>query len=62
MQRRIIRLPEVKRISGLGRTKIYELMKMGRFPKCINIAGGHTVGWDSIAIDAWVAEQLDQPS
>lgn len=58
--RRILRLPQVKAVSGLGRTKIYDLMKEGRFPKARRIAGANVVGWDSVEIDAWVAAQLGQ--
>lgn len=58
--RRIMRLPAVKQASGLGRTTIYELMKEGRFPKSRRIAGAHAVGWDSLEIQAWIAEQLGE--
>lgn len=56
--RHIKRLPAVKAATGLGRTKIYDLMKEGRFPKAHRIAGAHAVGWDSQEVEAWVAEQL----
>lgn len=58
--RRILRLPEVKAVSGLGRTTIYELMKEGRFPKARRIAGTNAVGWDSLEVDAWQAKQLGE--
>jgi prophage regulatory protein len=58
-QRRILRLPAVKEATGLGRTKIYDLMKVGRFPKAHRIAGANVVGWDSLEIEAWVSEQLE---
>ncbi len=54
----IYRLPTVKARTGLGRTTIYDLMKEGRFPKSRRIAGAHAVGWDSLEIEAWIAEQL----
>lgn len=59
-QRMIWRLPTVKAATGLGRTKIYDLMKEGRFPKSRRIAGAHAVGWDSLEIQAWIAEQLGE--
>lgn len=59
-QRRILRLPAVKAATGFGRTKIYDLMKEGRFPKARRIAGAHAVGWDSLEIEAWIAEQLGE--
>lgn len=58
-QRRILRLPAVKSATGLGRTKIYDLMKEGRFPKARRIAGANVVGWDSLEIEAWISEQLE---
>lgn len=57
-QRMIWRLPTVKAVTGLGRTKIYDLMKEGRFPKARRIAGAHAVGWDSLEVEAWIAVQL----
>lgn len=58
--RQIWRLPIVKQSTGLGRTKIYELMKEGRFPKCRPIAGAHAVGWDSLEVQAWIDAQLGE--
>ena len=58
--RRILRLPAVKTATGLGRTKIYALMKEGRSPKARRIAGAHAVGWDSLEVEAWIAQQLGE--
>lgn len=58
--RRILRLPDVKSATGLGRTTIYDLMKEDRFPKSRRIAGAHAVGWDSLEVEAWIAEQLGE--
>lgn len=58
--RRILRLPDIKAITGLGRTKIYDLMKEGRFPKTRRIADAHVVGWDSLEVEAWITEQLGE--
>lgn len=58
-QRRILRLPAVKSATGLGRSKIYNLMKEGQFPKARRIAGAHVVGWDSLEVEAWISEQLE---
>jgi prophage regulatory protein len=30
----------------------------GRLPKSHRIAGAHAVGWDSLEIEVWIAEQL----
>jgi prophage regulatory protein len=58
-QRMIWRLPTVKLATGLGRSKIYNLMKEGRFPKARRIAGAHVVGWDSLEVEAWISKQLE---
>lgn len=57
--RMILRLPAVKFVTGVGRSKIYKLMKEGRFPKARRIAGSHIVGWDSLEVEAWISEQLE---
>ena len=53
-------MPSLKTKTGLGRTTIYDLMKSGRFPKSRRIAGAHAVGWDSLEVEAWIAEQLGE--
>ncbi|BAP80329.1 putative transcriptional regulator [Pseudomonas sp. MT-1] len=58
--RSIWRLPTVKARTGLGRTTIYDLMKEGRFPKSHQIAGAHAVGWNSVEVELWIAEQLGE--
>ena len=56
----IWRMTTLKAKPGLGRTTIYDLMKDGRFPKSRRIAGAHAVGWDSLEVEAWIAEQLGE--
>ncbi|HEX3837813.1 MAG TPA: AlpA family phage regulatory protein [Steroidobacteraceae bacterium] len=34
---RLMRLPEVRRVTGLGTTSIYTLGKKGRFPRPISL-------------------------
>jgi prophage regulatory protein len=43
--RTFIRLPEVMRITGLGKSTIYSGMDQGYFPKCFSL-GKKSVGWD----------------
>ena len=58
LPRRIMRLPTVLSLTGLGRTFIYEQMKIGKFPKSKPI-GVRAVGWDSLEIEDWVNERLN---
>ena len=43
-RRKVIRLPEVIDLTGMGRSTIYERKKKGRFPQSIQISP-HAVGW-----------------
>lgn len=59
--RRIMRLKETEQMCGFRRSHIYALMKEGKFPQRKPI-GRRAVGWDSIEIEQWVADQLDANS
>jgi prophage regulatory protein len=56
-QRRILRRPEVEMRTGFKRAHIYSLMSRGLFPKAVPI-GSRAVGWDSLAIERWIADRL----
>lgn len=55
---KIIRLPKVKKMVGLGTTAIYEKMKRGEFPKQIKL--GRLSGWVESEIQAWISQQIRQ--
>lgn len=57
--RRILRLPEVIELTGYKRASIYNFMADGTFPQRVRI-GLRAVGWDSQAVEKWVAERLDR--
>lgn len=50
---RLIRLPEVMRRVGLGRSTIYRWMSEGKFPTPVQL-GGHSVAWVEEEVDAWI--------
>ena len=56
-ERRILRRAEVEQRTGFKRAHIYTLMREGRFPKALRL-GIRAVGWDSVEVDAWIAERL----
>ena len=62
---RILRLAQVIDMTGLGKTKIYELQAQGRFPMSVRITA-HSVGWVEQEVQAWLtgrlAERKPQPS
>ena len=43
-RRKLIRLPEVIDLTGVGRSTIYKLKKKGQFPQSVKI-GPHAVAW-----------------
>jgi prophage regulatory protein len=59
VERRILRRPEVEQKTGFKRAHIYNLMKEGKFPKALRL-GVRAVGWDSVEIDQWIADRLQE--
>ncbi|TVO63488.1 AlpA family phage regulatory protein [Denitromonas ohlonensis] len=51
---RILRLPEVLRLTGLGRSSCYRFIAQGRFPRQVELGGGRAVGWIESEILAWI--------
>lgn len=56
MNEKIIRLPKVKEMVGLGTTSIYDKMKRGEFPKQIKL--GRLSGWVESEIQAWITQRI----
>lgn len=56
MTEKIIRLPQVKAMVGLGTTAIYDKMKNSDFPKQIKL--GRLSGWVESEIQAWINKQI----
>lgn len=52
-----IRLPEVKKLVGLGTTKIYTMASQGLFPKQVPL-GGRSVGWIKAEVLQWNHAQI----
>ncbi|CAB3739063.1 Predicted transcriptional regulator [Achromobacter insolitus] len=54
----LLPLPAVKARVGMGKTKIYEQIKIGEFPKCIK--NGRTSLWIASEIDCWVMGKIQK--
>jgi len=52
----ILRLPEVKAVTGLSRSSIYNAIKEGTFPERVSI-GIRAVGWRASDINVWVSNR-----
>jgi prophage regulatory protein len=55
---RIIRLPELLRITGLSTASVYRQMAEGRFPRPVRL-GKNAVGWRLSSVLAWL-ESLEE--
>ncbi|MGP8035561.1 MAG: helix-turn-helix transcriptional regulator [Steroidobacteraceae bacterium] len=54
---RILRLAEVIDVTGLHKTKIYELQAAGHFPMRVRLTA-HSVGWVEQEVQAWLARRV----
>lgn len=54
-----IRLPEVKRLTGIGTTMIYEMVNANQFPKQVKL-GGRAVAWVKSEVLAWCADKIER--
>lgn len=53
----VLRLPDVVKRTGVSRTRIYEMMEAGRFPKPIKI-GARAIAFIADEVDGWVADRM----
>lgn len=53
MSDKIMRLPEVIKMTGLSRSTIYLRMSKGHFPRSISL-GERAVGWLETDIERWL--------
>lgn len=54
MSCKILRLKEVKAVTGLSRSTIYAEMAKGEFPKQVQLTGNRSVGWHESVIIQWI--------
>jgi prophage regulatory protein len=54
---RILRLKKVRKVTGLGRSFIYQLQTENRFPHSIKI-GARAVGWLEDEVRTWLADRV----
>ena len=58
MTHAILRLPAVKKRTGLARSTIYLRVSQGSFPKQISL-GGRVIGWVESEIEEWLSNQIE---
>ena len=50
---RILRLPQIRELTGLSRSSIYLRIAEGTFPKQVSL-GGRAIGWRESEIQKWL--------
>lgn len=53
-----LRLKDVMKRTGLGRSTIYELMGAGKFPKQIHLTE-RAIGWVEDEVHDWIVQRLE---
>jgi prophage regulatory protein len=56
---RFLRLPEVMRRTGYGRSSIYAKMTRGEMPKSVKL-GSKAIGFIESEIDEWIASRISR--
>ncbi|VTU30937.1 helix-turn-helix transcriptional regulator [Variovorax sp. RA8] len=55
---RLLRLPDVERLTGLRRSAIYEQMRKGIFPQSVKV-GQRTAACPESTVQSWIAERIN---
>lgn len=53
----ILRLPDVCRATGLGRSMVYQLEAASQFPQRVKI-GARAVGWIEAEVQTWLEDRV----
>jgi prophage regulatory protein len=59
MDQQLLRLPQVREATGLGRSTIYALVAARKFPQPVKPTEG-TSAWVSAEIRDWIAARIEQ--
>lgn len=54
----LIRLPQVIRMTGLGRSTIYREVAAGRFPEYVKI-GARASAWIESEVQGWIERRVE---
>ena len=57
---KLLRLPAVMEMTGLGRSTVYHLVQAKKFPQPTRVAVPKMTVWPSDVIERWVQDQLDR--
>ena len=58
---RLLRIKDVEEAVGFKKTKIYEMVNRGEFPKPVSL-GARAVAWRSDEVERWINERPVAPN
>ncbi|MEI7456686.1 MAG: AlpA family transcriptional regulator [Nitrosomonadales bacterium] len=53
----LLRRKEVEKLTALSRSRIYDLMKIGQFPRPVTL-GVMSVAWLETEVHEWIADRI----
>lgn len=56
---RLLRLPDVLARVGLRRSRVYDLVADGSFPRPVKLSA-RAIAWVESEVDTWVQERIDE--
>jgi prophage regulatory protein len=56
---RLLKLPEVEHLVALKKSTIYNLVKQGKFPRCVQ-QGPRSVAWKEADVLQWVQDRISE--
>ncbi|MDH5368564.1 MAG: AlpA family phage regulatory protein [Gammaproteobacteria bacterium] len=60
MVNNILRLQDIKNITGFSRSTIYLRISEGLFPKPINLGSQRAVGWIEVEVNDWIEQRIQE--
>jgi prophage regulatory protein len=58
---KLIRLPEALAKTGLSRTRLYEAVAAGTFPKPVKLGhNARAVAWPASEVDDWIVARIQE--
>lgn len=59
MSVRLIKMPEVMRRTGNGKTWIYRLIPQDRFPRLVKV-GSRAIAFVESEVDDWISQRIEE--
>lgn len=57
VEERLIRMRDVRALTGLGASTVYRLISQDRFPRPVHPLGNKVSAWKLSQVSAWVADR-----